>query len=186
MMYRFLLPLITLSFFLVSCGSDAAEEAGTTDTATEFVEESDEERLSKIAPPPPVCVFLTEAEVLGLFAAGVQVPLPGHRAATSYNSCQYELTSPDWSGTLIVEMPEEPSGIQSIIDEVAGAKGADAVKIGEYSARIKNEGRIISVEAGKPFRVKFSALPLNGKPAPFDEAARRELIIKMAEGVLAV
>jgi hypothetical protein len=182
MMYRLLLLIFSLSFFLVSCGSDGTEEAEETG----IVEETDEERMAKIAPPPPVCVFLTEAEVLSLFEAGVQVPMPGHRAATSYNSCQYELSSPDWSGTLIVEMPEDPSGLQSIVDEVAGAKGKDAVKIGEYAARIKNGGRIISVEAGKPFRVKFTALPLNGKPAPFDEDARRELIIKMAEGVLAV
>lgn len=185
-MYRLFILTISLSFFLVSCGSDAAEDGNANDNATKFVEESDEERMAKIAPPPPVCVYLTEAEVLGLFEAGVQVPMPGHRSATSYNSCQYELASGDWSATLVVEMPEDPSDLQSIIDEVAGAKGKESLTIGDYPARIKNGGRIISVKAGKPFRVKFSALPLNGKPEPFDEDARRELIVKMAEGVLAV
>jgi hypothetical protein len=81
-------------------------------------------------------------------------------------------------------MPETTTRIQAIRDEVAGAKGADAVKIGDFNGRIKNDGRVLSVEAAKPFRVKFSALPKQGFPLAIDEAARRELIVKLAQAVL--
>ncbi|MEL7160139.1 MAG: hypothetical protein AAFN92_05225, partial [Bacteroidota bacterium] len=144
----------------------------------------DEERLSRVAPPPPTCTYLTEAEVLALFEAGVQVPMPGQRSPGSFYSCQYNLEAPAWSGALVVEMPEDDTKLQSIKDEVAGAKGADKLTVGGFPARIMNDGRIISVEAKKPFRVKFSALPLAGSTPPFDSPARRELIVKLAEGVM--
>lgn len=179
-----LLPLLFLCFLAFACGNDAAEETGTDAPANTEAAGSNDDRMSQIAPPPPICVYLTEAEVLDLFDAGVRIPMAGSRSPGSFNSCQYTLDSKEWSGFLVLEMPEEVTKIQAIRDEVAGAKGADAVKVGEFNARIKNDGRILSVEAAKPFRVKFSALPKQGFPDPMDGAARRELILKLAQAVI--
>lgn len=180
------IALLFLSLIAFSCGgNDAAAEAETDTPVTIAPEGTDEERMSKVAPPPPICVYLTEAEVLSYFEPGVQIPMAGTRAPSSFNSCQYTLDSKEWSGFLVVEMPEVTNKVQSIRDEVAGAKGADAVKIGDYSGRIMNDGRVLSVEAGKPFRVKFSALAKAGFPEAFDAAQRRELIVKLAQAVIA-
>ncbi|MFT7120409.1 MAG: hypothetical protein ACJAZ9_000582 [Neolewinella sp.] len=188
-----LLPLLLLCFLAVSCGGDASADAAAEKTpantealSAEAQNKANEDRMNQIAPPPPICIYLTEAEVLSQFEKGVQVPMAGQRAPSSFNSCQYTLENSDWSGFLVLEMPEKVTKIQSIVDEVAGAKGKDAVKIGEFNGRIMNGGRILSVEAKIKFRVKFSALPKQGFPEPFDEAQRRELIIKLAEAVLAV
>ena len=179
--------LLLLALALLGCNNgETATDAATSDvTTTVDPEETDEDRMSQIAPPPPVCVYLTEAEVLSFFKPGVQIPMTGSRAPSSFNSCQYTVESNSWSGFLVLEMPETTTKVQSIRDEVAGAKGADAVKVGDFNARIMNDGRVISVEAAQPFRVKFSALPGQGFPEPFDAAARRELIVKLAGAVLA-
>lgn len=171
---------------VVSCGSDAADSTNAVEDAAETTvpTETNEDRLSQVAPPPPICTYLTEAEVLALFEAGVRVPMPGQRSPGSFHSCQYNLEADGWAAALVVEMPEDLTKIQSIKDEVSGAKGKDKLSILNFPARIMNDGRIISVEAKKPFRVKFSALPTAGQEAPFDEAARRELIVKMAQGVM--
>lgn len=177
---RKLLSLLFLLFLAVSC----ANETDTDAPAVVEPAETNEERVSKIAPPPPVCVYLTEAEVLDLFDAGVRIPIPGTRSPESFNSCHYTLYNEQWSGFLTLEMPEEVTKVQAIRDEVAGAKGADAVKVGEFSGRIKNDGRILSVEAKQPFRVKFSALAKKGFPEPMDAQERRELIMKLAQAVI--
>lgn len=179
-----LLPFLLLCFLAFSCGTDTTTETETDTPQASEVEASDEDRMSQIAPPPPVCVYLTEAEVLDLFDAGVRIPMAGSRSPGSFTSCQYTLDSKEWSGFLVLEMPEAVTKIQAIRDEVAGAKGADAVQLGKFNGRIKNDGRILSVEAAKPFRVKFSALPKQGFPEPMAEAARRELIIKLANAVM--
>lgn len=179
-----LFALLLLGILMFNCGG--SETVAPEETVVmEKPMESDEERMNQIAPPPPVCVYLTEAEALSFFEPGVQIPMAGSRAPSSFNSCQYTIESSDWSGFLVLEMPEVTTKVQSIRDEVAGAAGADAVKIGAYNGRIMNDGRILSVEAGMPFRVKFSALPKQGFPVPFDAAQRRELIVKLAEAVIA-
>lgn len=162
----------------------ADQPENTTDNTTIDSEEANAKRMEQIAPPPPVCVYLTEAEVLDLFDAGVRIPMNGTRSPGSFNSCQYTLDSDKWTAQLVLEMPEKTTRIQSIRDEVAGATSSDATTIGERKARLKNGGRIISVEGSKPFRVKFSALPKMGQAEPFDEAARRELITRLATAVL--
>lgn len=179
----YLLPLLLL---LGACGNDNGTVADdATDTPTVAVEEgNNDDRLGQVAPPPPVCVYLTEAEVLSFFEAGVQVPMAGSRAPSSFHSCQYVLEDNEWSGFLVLEMPETTTKVQGIRDEVAGARGADAVKVGSFNGRIMNEGRILSVEADKPFRVKFSALPKQGFPEAFTVEQRRELIQQMAAAVL--
>lgn len=174
--------LFALSFFFVACGNDAPN--AQEETAMTEPEGTDEERLQQVAPPPPVCVYLTEAEVLSFFEPGVQIPMAGTRAPSSFNSCQYTIDGKEWSGFLVVEMPEVTNKVQSIRDEVAGATGADAVTVGEFKGRIINDGRVLSVEAKKPFRVKFSALPKSGFPEAFDSAQRRELIQKLAMAVV--
>ncbi len=178
--------LLLLAFLTFSCGSqegEATDEASTADTTATTAAPADDP-MANIAPPPPQCVYLTEAEVLNLFPAGVQMPMPAQRAASSYNSCQYTLDATEWSAGLVLEMPEEENEIQAIRDEVAGAKGKDALKVMDFPARILNDGRIIAVEASKPFRVKFSALPKEGFPEAFDAAARRAMIVKLAEATL--
>lgn len=178
------LPFLFLIFLAVSCANET-ETSTVADTPAVMQDgETNDERISKIAPPPPVCVYLTEAEVLDLFDADVRIPIPGTRSPGSFNSCHYTLYNEKWSGFLTLEMPEEVTKIQAIRDEVAGAKGADAVKVGEYSGRIKNAGRILSVEANRPFRVKFSALAKKGFPEPMDEETRRVLIMKLAQAVI--
>lgn len=178
------LTFLFLCFLAFACGNESTDGTGTDAPTVISPEGTDEDRMSQIAPPPPICFYLTEAEVLNLFEAGVKIPMAGSRSPGSFNSCQYTLESDKWSGTLVLEMPETVTKIQAIRDEVAGAKGADAVKIGDFNGRIKNDGRILSVEAAKPFRVKFSALPKQGFPLEIDAAARRELIIKLATAVL--
>ncbi|MEM6769607.1 MAG: hypothetical protein AAF597_03390 [Bacteroidota bacterium] len=178
-----LLPFLLLCLLAAACGNEATTDPATGAPATAEAGKADEDLISQIAPPPPICVYLTEAEVLDFFEAGVRIPMAGTRSPGSFNSCQYTLDSKEWSGFLVLEMPETVTKIQAIRDEVAGAKGADAVKVGEFNGRIKNGGRVLSVEAAKPFRVKFSALPKQGFPEPMDEAARRELILKLAAAV---
>ncbi len=179
--------LSLLGLFLFACGGDATDSNTTIETAEEVAAKSEAEnteRLSQVAPPPPVCVYLTEAEVLSLFDKGVQIPMAGSRAPGSFHTCQYNLQATGWTAALVVDMPEGTTEKQSIVDEVAGAKGKDALMIGEYKARMMNDGRILSVTAGKAFRVKFSALPKAGFEAPFDAEARRAMLIKLAEAVL--
>lgn len=179
-----LLPLLSLLFLAFACGSESASDTTQDNPSVVSPKDTDEDRMSQIAPPPPVCVYLTEAEVLDQFAAGVRIPMSGSRAPGSFNSCQYTLDSKEWSGFLVLEMPEATTKIQAIRDEVAGAKGSDAVNVGDFKGRIKNEGRVLSVEAARPFRVKFSALPKQGFPQPMDEAARRALILELAQAVI--
>ena len=183
-----LLSLLFLALVMLNCGGDTATE--TTDateqkTPAALAEGTDEERMNQVAPPPPVCVYLTEAEVLSFFEPGVQIPMAGSRAPASFNSCQYTLDSKEWSGFLVLEMPEATNKVQSIRDEVAGATGDDAITVGKFKGRIMNGGRILSVEAAKPFRVKFSALAKTGFPEAMDAAQRRKLIIQLAEAVMA-
>ncbi len=178
------LPLLFLLMLAFSCANESETTNDGDAPAVAQTAESNEDRISKIAPPPPVCVYLTEAEVLDLFDAGVRIPIPGTRSPGSFNSCHYTLYNEAWSGFLTLEMPEEINKVQAIRDEVAGAKGTDAVKVGEFNGRIKNDGRILSVEANRPFRVKFSALAKTGFPEPMDATERRELIVKLAQAVL--
>lgn len=124
--------------------------------------------------------------MLSYFDETVKMPLPGRRSAAEYASCQYDLEAPGWSAALIVELPDPGSKQQAIIDEVAGAKGNDKISLGASVGRFSNAGRILSVAGKKHFRIKFSALSKPGFEAPFDEAARRALLQKMAGSVLAV
>ncbi len=185
----FVLPLLSL-FLLAGCQQDAATDPATTiETAEDRTAREDREnaeRLSQVAPPPPVCFYLNEAEVLTIFGSDTQIPMPGHRATTSYNSCQYEIDGPGraWTGTLVVEMPENSSDIQNIRDEVAGAKGADKVSVAGAPARIMNDGRVISVDGKQVFRVKFVAIGRGGVDGPFDVEARLKLIQELALAVL--
>lgn len=180
---KHILFLFAFAFLFASCSTDDAPiEDGATTAAD--AEKQNEERLQQVAPPPPVCVYLTEAEVLSYFEPGVQIPMAGSRAPSSFNSCQYTIDGKEWSGFLVLDMPEANLKVQSIRDEVAGATGADAVMVGEYKGRILNDGRVLSVEAQKPFRVKFSALPKVGFPEAFDSGQRRELIQKLALAVV--
>ncbi|MFK8165091.1 MAG: hypothetical protein AB8H12_21785 [Lewinella sp.] len=179
--YLFCFPL---TFLLTACSQQASNE----NTAPETVELTSKIATSdiKIAPPPPVCVYLTEATVLSYFDETVKMPLPGRRSAAEYASCQYDLEAPGWSAALVVELPNPGSKQQAIIDEVAGAKGDHKVSLREATGRFINQGRILSVVGNKHFRIKFSALPKQGFEQPFDETARRELLTKMAESVLGV
>ncbi|WP_020569647.1 hypothetical protein [Neolewinella persica] len=175
---------VSLALLLTACGNDA-----TSTNAAIATEDTPEGVLSpdvKIAPPPPVCVYLTEATVLSYFDKTVKMPMPGRRSAAEYASCQYDLEAPGWSAALVVELPDPGSKQQAIIDEVAGAKGNDKVSLSEATGRFINQGRILSVAGKKHFRIKFSALPKQGSDEPFDEAARRELLLKMAGSVLGV
>ncbi|MEM9260969.1 MAG: hypothetical protein AAGA62_15075, partial [Bacteroidota bacterium] len=84
---------------MFSCSGETAEvDTATEDASTTIVPtETNEDRLSQVAPPPPVCTYLTEAEVLSLFEAGVRVPMPGQRSPGSFNSCQYNLEADGWA-----------------------------------------------------------------------------------------
>lgn len=182
-MLRYSLLLIGTFLLLCSCGEAPPEQS---DLALEETITTEQAPSSQIAPPPPVCVYLTEATVLSYFDETVKLPMPGRRSAAEYTSCQYDLEAPGWSAALVVELPDPGAKQQAIIDEVAGAKGAAAVPLPEANGRFTNEGRILTVSGKKHFRIKFSALPKQGMEQPFDEAARRELLLKMARGVLAV
>jgi hypothetical protein len=176
--------LVSLTLLLTACGNDATS-ANTVTTSENSLEETSSPDI-KIAPPPPVCVYLTEATVLSYFDETVKMPLPGRRSAAEYASCQYDLEAPGWSAALIVELPDPGSKQQAIIDEVAGAKAGNKVSIREAVGRFANDGRILSVAGNKHFRIKFSALPKQGFDEPFDEATRRELLLKMAGSVLSI
>jgi hypothetical protein len=130
-------------------------------------------------------VYLTEATVLAYFTAAVKLPMPGHRSAATFSSCQYDLEAAGWSAALVLEMPE-PGKQQTIIDEVAGAKGDNLVAFTGGNGKFTNEGRVLTVSGNKHFRLKFSALPKPGTEAPFDEAARRTMLTSMAGGILAM
>lgn len=182
--FRILLLCPFLLLLLSGCGN-LPNDTNTSDAAEEPVQESSASEV-KIAPPPPVCVYLTEATVLSYFDETVKMPLPGRRSAAEYASCQYDLEAPGWSAALVVEMPDPGSKQQAIIDEVAGAKNDNKVLLGEATGRFINQGRILSVVGKKHFRIKFSALPKKGFDEPFDETARRELLMKMAGSVLSV
>lgn len=121
--------------------------------------------------------------MLSYFNVGVKLPMPGHRSAAVFSSCQYDLEGADWSATLILEMPE-PGKQQTIIDEVAGAKGDNLVKFNGGSGKFTNEGRVLTVSGNKHFRLKFSALPKPGAEVPFDEAARRTMLTSMAGSIV--
>jgi hypothetical protein len=166
-----------------ACGESTQEES---DVLKEESPDLEQPSSVQIAPPPPVCVYLTEATVLSYFDETVKMPLPGRRSAAEYASCQYDLEAPGWSAALVVELPDPGSKQQAIIDEVAGAKGDNKVSLGEATGRFINQGRILSVAGQKHFRIKFSALPKQGFDESFDEAARRELLMKMAGSVLGV
>jgi len=183
-MSRYYLLCFLLTILSVSCGREATDTntvSGDKDTAAQTVSPE-----VKIAPPPPICVYLTEATVLSYFDETVKMPLPGRRSAAEYASCQYDLEAPGWSAALVVELPDPGSKQQAIIDEVAGAKGDNKISLSEATGRFMNKGRILSVAGKKHFRIKFSALPKQGFDQPFDETARRELLMKMAGSVLGV
>jgi hypothetical protein len=183
-MSRAYLLCFSLTFLFMACGQQASNE-GSTPEAEEALTKT-VPPSTKIAAPPPVCVYLTEATVLSYFDKTVKMPLPGRRSAAEYASCQYDLEAPGWSAALVVELPAPGSKQQTIIDEVAGAKGDNKVSLREATGRFTNQGRILSVAGKKHFRIKFSALPKQGFEQPFDEAARRELLLKMAGSVLGV
>lgn len=177
---RIVLSMLT-ALLLFSCGgnttqesSPVAKDAAPTSTGAE------------LAPPPPPCIYLTEATVLAYFDSDVKLPLPGHRSVAEYNSCQYDLEAAGWSAALVLEIPDAGPKRQAIIDEVAGAGTEDEVTIGEAKGRYLNGGRILSVTGSKDFRIKFSALPKVGFEAPFSPVQRRELLAQMAAGVLAI
>lgn len=183
-LFRILLFCPFLLLLLTACGNSPADT-----TEPDVAEKPAQETTSpdvKIAPPPPVCVYLTEATVLSYFDKTVKMPLPGRRSAAEYASCQYDLEAPGWSAALVVELPGPGSKQQAIIDEVAGAKGDNKVILGEATGRFINQGRILSVAGEKHFRIKFSALPKQGFDQPFEEATRRALLLKMAGSVLGV
>lgn len=182
-MLRYSLPLLTTFLLLVSCGETPTELSAPAADETITPEQAPS---TQISPPPPVCVYLTEATVLSYFDASVKLPMPGRRSAAEYNSCQYDLEAPGWNAALVVELPDPGTQQQAIIDELAGAKGAAAIPLPEATGRFTNEGRILTVSGKKHFRIKFSALPKEGMEQPFDEAARRELLLEMARGVLAI
>ena len=186
-------PFLTLLLLLslCSCGpADAPTEAPAQPTAPPPAAEDANaaaktpERNENLAAPPPVCFFLSEAEVRSVLP-GALIPMPGHRSTTGYNTCQYGLEhrEDNWSATLIVEMPEQTPDIQAIRDEVAAGRGKERTTVGGEAALIQNDGRIISVDGKQVFRVKFSALPNGGGPAPFDAAQRRAIIRALAEAV---
>lgn len=183
-MFRILLFCPFLLLLLTACGNSLA------DTTESDVAENPAQKTASlevnIAPPPPVCVYLTEATVLSYFDKTVQMPLPGRRSAAEYASCQYDLEAPGWSAALVVELPDPGSKQQTIIDEVAGAKGDNKVTLSGGIGRFINQGRILSVAGKKHFRIKFSALPKQGFDEPFDEDGRRELLMRMAGSILGV
>jgi len=183
-MFKVYQILVSLALLVTACGNDATSSNSTTDTKNTSEEVFPPD--VKIAAPPPVCVYLTEATVLSYFDKTVKLPLPGRRSAAEYASCQYDLEAPGWSAALVVELPAPGSKQQTIIDEVAGAKGDNKVSLGAATGRFINQGRVLSVAGKKHFRIKFSALPKQGSEQPFDEAARRELLMKMAGSVLGV
>lgn len=182
-MLRFSLLFVGTFIFFCACSEAPPEQ---TAPVTEEPTKAEQTPSSQISPPPPVCVYLTEATVLSYFDETVKLPMPGRRSAAEYASCQYDLEAPGWSAALVVELPDPGGKQQAIIDEVAGARGADKATLTEATGRFSNEGRILSVSGKKHFRIKFSALPKPGTEPPFDEAGRRELLLKMARGVLAV
>lgn len=175
---------LAISFLLLavvlSCGGGAAAPND------EPVAEQTAAPAAELAAPPPPCVYLTEATVLAYFDSEVKLPLPGHRSVAEYNSCQYDLEAAGWSAALILEIPEAGPQQQAVIDEVAGAGTADEVLVGEARGRYLNDGRILAVTGRKHFRIKFSALPKAGFDAPFTGEQRRELLARMAAGVLAI
>jgi hypothetical protein len=183
-MSRAYLLCLSLALLFAACGNDANSASKSSD-AESTVQEATTPEVN-IAPPPPVCVYLTEATVLSFFDKTVQMPLPGRRSAAEYASCQYDLEAPGWSAALVLELPEPGSKQQAIVDEIAGAKGHNKVLLRDATGRFSNQGRILSVAGKKHFRIKFSALPKQGFPEPFEEAARRELILRMAGSVLGV
>ncbi len=176
--------LLLVTALLTACGGDTS--APDTPVSTEATAPAAAPGETLISPPPPVCVYLTEATVLSYFEAKVQLPMPGRRSAAEFASCQYDLEAPGWSAALIIEMPEQGPKQQAIIDEVAGAKEPYRVAFSQAVGRFQNEGRILSVSGSKHFRVKFSALPKAGFAAPFSEEERRGLLEKIAAGVLAI
>ena len=187
-MLRPFLASSLLAVLLFACGS----ETTTPSSSADFVTEAPQATRTKaapaapdLAPPPPACLYLTEATVLSFFPRGVRMPMPAHRAVDAYNTCQYDLSGEGWSAALVLEMPEEGER-QSIVDEVAGGVGNERVRLGEAKGRYSNGGRILSVAGNKHFRLKFSALAEEGKTGPFDEAGREGLLARMAMHVLSV
>lgn len=171
---------------MVCCGGETAETTEmevTESSAPAAAPTTNTEKLARIAPPPPVCTFLTEAEVLSLFPAEVKIPLPGQRSPLAFHSCQYTLEAPEWSGALVVERPEDPREQQGIRNQVAGREGV-GLKFMDHPARSFNGGRVLCVASEPPFRVKFSPLAKRGFETAYSEEELRELLEKMAGLVL--
>ena len=191
MHYRMRYLLLSACLFLFACGSEQDDAASTVNEdrpstpiemkRAQIAPGTGEERMAQIAPPPPVCRILPESEIISIMGGNVQIPMPATRSHTTFNSCQYEIDGPNWTGTLLLETPDDNAKTQDLTAEVNA--GSNPVMIKGNKAVFSNENRILAVLAPTPYRIKFTTLTAADVPPPYDAAARRELLIKFAEAV---
>lgn len=171
-----LLTLLLLVFSIAACKDAKPTEPASPDARPKMTEA---EKMAKLAPPPPECEMLTKEEVASVFPVPVNFPLPGQRSVSSFYSCQYDVDGDKWTGQVAVDFPRDPRKRQSVIDEVAGAEGADAVEVSGNSARFLNDNTL-SVSGGKPFRIFFKASNRNTITQVWTSDEYREILLKLA------
>ncbi|MEM9837011.1 MAG: hypothetical protein AAF828_10940 [Bacteroidota bacterium] len=173
---QFLLSLVVF-FSLMACGSEGTnDQADTPNTATP-AETASAETLA--ANRPTGCMFITDQQVLDALQSQTEATITV-QVGPSVSACYYRVDARYWSADLIVEVADG-SRADAIIKAVQDAENAERLTVNDHPAIIKNDNRILTVNAGPPYEIKLSILPKPGYKEVKTATDRRTIMLQLAD-----